>query len=186
MCAWIVVDLDGTLVHPEGEIPPEAMEMGTEGELPPEAGGMDPSQMGMPPPMMPMEGAVEAMMQLAAEGHRLTVYTSRFAPMPDSEKQRLKEQIETELAQSGFPPMEVWTGTTKPDSDIFIDDKAVTFDGDWGLALAQTQVMLEEAGLAPALQQGMDEEPTGEPMQEEEFPPEEEAPPQEEEVPQEE
>lgn len=147
--AWIVVDLDGTLVHPEDEVPPEAMEMGMEGEMPQDPNGM-PQE--MTPPMMPMDGAVEAMNQLAAEGHRLTVFTARFAPMPDSERQRLKEQIETELTATGFPPMEVWTGTSKPSADIFIDDNAVTFDGDWGLALAQTQVMLEERGLVPGPQ----------------------------------
>jgi hypothetical protein len=49
--------------------------------------------------------------------------------------------------------MEVWTGTTKPAADIFIDNKAVTYDGDWPLVLAQTQYMLEERGLVPGPEQ---------------------------------
>jgi hypothetical protein len=124
--AWVGVDLDETLVTKQVD------EMGQ-----PMEGGED----------MPSEGAVEAMQQLAAEGHRLTIFTSRFAPMPESEKQRLKEQIEQEIQQMGFPPMEVWTGTTKPSFDVYIGNEAITYDNDWGLALAQVQYMLEEKGL---------------------------------------
>jgi hypothetical protein len=120
--AWLAIDLDGTLVDKQ---------TGEEGE----------------PQDMPTEGAVEAMQQLAQEGHKLTVFTARFNPMPDSEKQRLKKEIEQQLRQMGFPDMEVWTGTHKPAADIFIDNNAVTYDGDWGLALAQTQAMLEDRGL---------------------------------------
>lgn len=126
--AWITVDLDETLVQ----------------KLPDPMTGEENDQ--------PTEGAVESMAQLAQEGHRLTVFTARFAPMPESEKQRLKEQIEQELQSYGFPPMEVWTGTHKPAADIYIGNEAITFDQDWGLALAQLQVMLEEKGLVPGPQ----------------------------------
>lgn len=121
--AWIVLDLDNTLVSriedPETGIPV------TE----------------------PVLGAAEAAHQLASEGHRLTVYTSRFAPMPAERRRQLKEDIEAELAGLGFPPVEVWTGTSKPDADVFIGSNHVTFEGDWGLALAHTQSMLESRGL---------------------------------------
>lgn len=121
--AWIAVGLDGTLVQDMGD-------------------GQE----------VPVQGAVESMNQLAQEGHRLTVFTHRFAPMPESEKQRLKQEIEQELAANGFPPMEIWTGTTKPAVDVFIDHSNITFDDDWPLALAQLSVMLEERGLAPGPQ----------------------------------
>ena len=141
--AWIVVGLDETLL-----------------------------QSFAPGQSQPTEGAVEAMQTLAGEGHRLTVFTSRFAPMPESERQRLKETFQQELASWGFPEMEVWTGTTKPDADLFIDNKAITFDNDWGLCLAQTQSMLEERGLLPAPQPGMGDEE----MPDGEMPPPEEEP----------
>lgn len=138
--AWICVDLDDTLLEKmPGELDPMT---GEEGE----------------PQDVPTEGAVEAMQQLAEEGHRLTVFTARFNPMPGALRQQLKEEIEEELMQLGFPPMEVWTGMNKPSADIFIDNNAVTYDGDWGLALAQTQQMLEDRGLAPPPQPGGAEE----------------------------
>jgi hypothetical protein len=80
------------------------------------------------------------------------VWTERFTPMPETEKRRLKDQLEAELQAQGFPPMEVWTGSTKPAADVFIDKKAVTYDGDWNLVIAQVGVMLEERGLAPGPQ----------------------------------
>ena len=97
--------------------------------------------------MVPTEGAVEAMTQLAGQGHRLTIFTAAFAPMPDDRKQQMKEEIEALVQSLGFPPMDVWTGTTKPGADIFIDNKAVTFDNDWDLALQQVDMMLEDQGL---------------------------------------
>lgn len=139
--AWIAVELDDTLVQRQ----PDPMT------------GEDTGQ------DMPTEGAVQTMQQLAADGHRLTVFTSRFAPMPDSERNRIKEQLEQELASMGFPPMEVWTGYTKPMADLFIDSKAVTYDNDWGLALAQLQYMMEERGLVPGPQPEGEEMPEGPP-----------------------
>jgi hypothetical protein len=139
--AWFAIDLDGTLVN----------------KMQDQDVGMD----------VPTDGAVEAMQTLANEGHRLTVFTSRFNVMPDTEKRRLKEQIEQQLQEMGFPEMEVWTGTTKPSADIFIDNNAITFDNDWGLALAQTQVMLEERGLTQGPMPGAAEQT---PPQEEQEP----------------
>lgn len=129
----------------------------------------------------PVEGAIESCTQLVSEGHRLTVWTERFAPMPESEKNRLRDQIGEELHAWGFPPeMEIWTGTTKPCADIFIDPKGVTFDQDWGLALAQTQVMLEDRGLLPQQQMMQDAEVEEDPsliQQEDPEQPQKEAPP---------
>jgi hypothetical protein len=121
--AWITVGYDNTLVQDMGD-----------GQ------------------MVPIPGAPEAIQNLMAQGHRITVVTDRFAPMPDSERMRLKEQLEQELEQIGFPPMEIWTGFTLPASDAYIDSNAITFDNDWNLAIAQLGVMLEERGLMPGPQ----------------------------------
>ena len=122
--AWLCWDLDGTLI-----------------EQVPQPDGSSALQ--------PVEGAVETAHRYTSEGHRLTVYTSRFAPMPESERNRVKGEIESHLTQLGFPPMEVWTGTTKPACDLLISKDAVTYDGDYSLVQAQIDLMLEERGLLP-------------------------------------
>ena len=129
--AWIVFDLDNCLLEDSTD-----------------------EMTGEPAGSVPTDGALEAVQTLTGECHRLTVYTSRFAPMPETGRQRLKEQIGEELMSVGFPPMEVWTGTTKPAADLFIGDNHVTYDGDWGLVLAQTQQMLEDRGLVPPPMEG--------------------------------
>lgn len=121
--AWIVWDLDGTLV--------ETSEMGE---------------------LQPIQGSLETVHKYFSEGHRQTVFTSKFAPMPDSERNRLKAQIESDMTNLGFPPLEVWTGTTKPQADLFISKDAVTFDGDYDLLQSQVDYMLSERGLQPAQQ----------------------------------
>ena len=137
---WIVFALDGCLLM----MAPDPIV---------EGGGEDPNA--PMPGSMATDGAVEAVTQLLNEGHRVSVWTDRFAPMPEARKQQLKEEISQELAAAGFPELEVWTGTTKPSADIYIDRKAVTFDDDWGLALAQVQQMLEDQGLAGPDMSGM-------------------------------
>jgi hypothetical protein len=81
--------------------------------------------------------------------------------MPESEKQRLKTQIEQDLAGLGFPPLEVWTGTSKPMSDFYVSKDAVTFDGDYELLQAQLDYMMSERGMGmeqqePTMDEGQD------------------------------
>jgi hypothetical protein len=143
--AWIVFDLDGTLVTNASEE---------------EGGGL-----------APIPGSVETATRYANEGHRLTVFTAKFAPMPQSEKFRLKNQIEQDLAGLGFPPMEVWTGTTKPASDFYISKDAVTFDGDYNLLQAQLDYMMNERGLTQP-QQEQTQDLNAQPQEQNDPPPE--------------
>lgn len=108
----------------------------------------------------PSEGAIEAMNTLVSEGHRLTVITTRFNLLPPSQRNQMKQDLEQALLELGFPPMEVWNGTTKPSVDIHIGHDSVTYDGDWGLVLAQAQQMLEDRGLLPGPMPGAAEEMT--------------------------
>lgn len=94
---------------------------------------------------VPTEGSVEFVSQLLAQGHRVSIITKRISPMPDTERQRLKSETEEELTQLGFPPVEVWAGTTPPMSDYHIGKGAITYDNDWGLVAAQLQMMVSES-----------------------------------------
>jgi hypothetical protein len=135
--AWIGLDLDDTLLKKAPAVDPETGEPMDPSMAPEEGAEED----------VPTDGSVEFVTQLMNEGHRLTVFTARFKAMPDSEKQRLKEQIEQELQEKGFPPLEVWTGTHKPEFDFYIGNEAITYDDDWGLVMAQLKYMLTESGL---------------------------------------
>lgn len=121
--AWIVLSLDDQLLTP----------------APGPDGG---------PVSAATEGGVDAIQRLLSEGHQLTVWTERFAAMPEQAKLSLQEKITQELTAAGYPPLEIWTRSFKPHADIFLDPKAVTFDNDWQLALAQVDIMLEEKGLS--------------------------------------
>lgn len=117
--AWICIDLDSTLVKKA-----------------PSDGGEEVD--------VPTDGAIESVNSLLQDGHRLTIFTARFTPMPDSEKEKNKQHIQQMLIDLGFPPLEVWTGTHKPQADAFIDDRAVGHRGNWGQTLAQTRQYLRD------------------------------------------
>lgn len=93
-------------------------------------------------------GAVDAMAQLLREGHRVTIWTARFAPEPEEKKVAIKAQIEKTLAEAGVPYSDIWTGHNKPNVDAFIGDNLVTYDGNWGQSLAMLNMMLQHAGPA--------------------------------------
>jgi hypothetical protein len=90
----------------------------------------------------PTTGAIEALTNLMQNGHRVTIISDKFVPAPNEYKQAIKQHIEQFLKQLGIPYSEIWTGGYKPACDIFIDSKAVNFDQDWNMALAQTNMML--------------------------------------------
>lgn len=124
--SWVVIALENTLVTGDGG---------------------DDSQ--------PVPGAQEAVQRLIAQGHRVTIYTSKFATMPQQRRQEVKTTLTQELQSWGFPPeMDVWSGYDKPMADFFIGANHITFDRDWNLALAQLRYMLAESGQAPAEQGG--------------------------------
>lgn len=112
--SWICWDLDGVLLNKTEE-----------GDL-------------------PVEGAIETVGKYVSQGHRNTVVTTRFIPMPESEKQRLKEELEQSLAGMGFPPLEIWTGTNMPACDFYVSKTSITFDDDFPLLQAQLDYMVNE------------------------------------------
>ena len=68
-----------------------------------------------------LDGAERTLRHLYLRGHTLTVMSAR-AGFPAG-----RQQIEDKLAQLGLE-LEVYA---KPQADLYIDDRAYRFDGDW-------------------------------------------------------
>lgn len=78
----------------------------------------------------PLPGAVDALKKLKDMGWRISIYTARMDGLEDDEAEHLANRIEKVMDQAGIPYDDVWVGR-KPRADIFIDDKAIEFDGSW-------------------------------------------------------
>jgi hypothetical protein len=109
---WIAVDLDGTVLTYD----PGMGSDGLYGE--------------------PIEGAREALSELQALGWRITIYTARIGEVPTAEAEQIAADIVEILTAYEIPFDDVWVGR-KPKADVFIDDKAVAFEGSWTDVLEQ-------------------------------------------------
>ena len=85
------------------------------------------ANLSQPPP----DAAVAVIMRLKAEGHRLTILSSRAAgSMPDGWRARqAARQIAAYLDRHRIPYDEILT--SKPRCDLVIDSRAMPFDGSW-------------------------------------------------------
>lgn len=72
-----------------------------------------------------LPGALDALKTLLREGHRVIVHTCR-ANWPEG-----LASIEAKLALAGVVGAHVWTGQGKPHAHLYVDNQAVTFDGEW-------------------------------------------------------
>ena len=113
---WIAVDLDGTVL----ESPPDHIYESDVGE----------HIFGNPIP-----GAKEALQEMIDSGAVVSIYTARqyFADGEDKEN-KLTEAVEKTLVDHGIPFTDIYIGK-KPPAHHFIDDKGISFDGDWSMVL---------------------------------------------------
>lgn len=109
---WVAVDLDGTVLSYESGMAAD----GAYGE--------------------PIEGAREALGELQSLGWRVSIYTARIGDGTDEDALRRAEDIAEVLRGYDIPFDDVWVGR-KPRADVFIDDRAVTFDGSWASVLEE-------------------------------------------------
>ena len=70
----------------------------------------------------PIPGAIGFVNKMLAAGHKVTVFTARKFP----------ELVQAALIERGFPKLDV-TNVKRMEFTVFIDDRAVGFDGpdDW-------------------------------------------------------
>lgn len=78
----------------------------------------------------PIQGAVEALKQLKSEGFTLLISSSRMNPELWGELVKFREKEITDwMQQYGIPYDRIVL--YKPSADVYIDDKALRFEGDW-------------------------------------------------------
>ena len=124
---WVGVDLDGTILE---EPPPSDAYGSSEQQLPFGA---------------PMPGAAEALAELASLGWRISIYTARFGDesLDDETIERWAAEIAHHLDQCEIPYSDIWVGR-KPRCDVFVDNKAVAFQGDWADIVQQLTLISSE------------------------------------------
>lgn len=84
-------------------------------------------------------GARDFLRELDAAGFDVVVFTVRYAPW-----------VERWLEESGLAPLVKGVTDRKPPAHVYLDDRAVCFQGDFGRALAQIRrfkAHWEDAGL---------------------------------------
>ncbi|MDX5321409.1 MAG: hypothetical protein LPK45_09800 [Bacteroidota bacterium] len=86
----------------------------------------------------PVPGAAEAMKSLKEAGHTLYIFSTRTNPIFKKKEQAVdqKAAMEAWLNEHDIPFDKVWT-FGKPMADLFIDDRAIGFRGDWNTTLQE-------------------------------------------------
>lgn len=75
-------------------------------------------------------GSIEALRRIGKAGHKVLIHTCR-ANWPEG-----LASVEAKLAAAGLS-LPVWQEAGKPAADVYIDDRAVYFDGAWAPIVRQ-------------------------------------------------
>lgn len=88
----------------------------------------------------PVEGTKEALQTLKDAGHKIYIFTTRtnkaFRKKDDPDQTKLLQEY---LDKYQIPYDKIWT-YGKPMADIFIDDRAINFSGNWKETVQQIEV----------------------------------------------
>ena len=87
----------------------------------------------------PVKGAKEAMEKLREEGHKLYIFTVRSNTLfHKKDKLDQAKAMKEWLELHQIPYDKIWT-YGKPMADLFIDDRAIGFRGDWNQTLQEVE-----------------------------------------------
>ena len=78
----------------------------------------------------PVEGAAQALIKLKEQGHKIYVFSVRTNTIYHKDAKHQAKIMADWLQEHGIPYDRIWT-FSKPLADIYIDDRAIGFKGDW-------------------------------------------------------
>lgn len=80
----------------------------------------------------PVKGAAEGLKELKQMGYRIIIFSTRTNKMyrKNGEPEQLP-QMEEYMKKHGLIYDELWSGPGKPMAQVYIDDRAVPFRGNW-------------------------------------------------------
>jgi len=88
----------------------------------------------------PVQGAKEGLTELKRLGYRVAIFTTRTNPMyrrkGDPEQH---QQIVDYMAKHELPYDEIYVGPGKIMAEVYIDDRAISFKGDWQHTIREVQ-----------------------------------------------
>lgn len=87
----------------------------------------------------PVSGAKEALTALKKQGHTLYIFSTRNNKLFHKDEKDQQKAMEAWLKQHEIPYDKIWS-FGKPMADLFIDDRALTFRGDWTQTLHDVEV----------------------------------------------
>lgn len=91
-----------------------------------------------------LPGAVDALRRMLHVGHRVTIHTCR-ANWPEG-----IASVEAKLIGAGLV-IPIWDQPGKPAADLYIDDRAVHFDGNWAAITPHLDRAADRQHQAPSI-----------------------------------